>query len=949
MGAALTRCGCGRKRATVAFESAKPPAPASKDSLESDVSGGPGSDGTDAALEQRSFKGLQRLRGRAAGKILRERELQQDAATRIQSTFRRHLIAPGPISLTSAANRAWKALPRDIYGRVFSLVSFSLIPLAAVEGVGTVLVLRFELEFGIIFAILFALNIKALMLNMAGGAITSGRIELPFPGAVGSLGNATILNNAHGMYDAIGSVFLALVTIILRRVYTQFRLRVDQDLVTAADYTVEIRGLPATTTATELSTWLRENFFGVQLIGTTVVMDERKQLATMNRLDAVRRRLRNTTRDVVLHQNKRVLRRRDALLVREHQLLQELREEIAKAQRCTGVAFAVFNRMNDALQVTEEIRHIRYIDGRHVRGRRAPEPSDVIWEDLHMSAPERSSRKLTGMLMSIGVTLIASVVMVVLRCARRAPRASAAAAVPRSGGGAASGTAPACVCARPRSSAVLPSTRMRALPRARARFIKPIWGSGDHWTFVRVVSPVCIVTGNVLINVCVPYFVAHEGWQDRTRRNNAMCLQLGIYQVLNSLAGALLLFWDEDFLLNAAWYDAACSMVSEIVMFTIVVSDVLSLLRPLALVRRLILAPFARSQAEANALWHAEDPLYMPARLSLVLKYLVLALIFAPFSPTVYALASAGARARSLPGRVASPRTLTVAARCRHARAPAATALAGCLLSYAVDKINLLRQLPPLPKTSSRLVLSMVLGQLLPLAVVLHTIVAVCAYVWRAHQLAKWHHGEEESSCGFVSPHVSTSTHRFGAYVKAAIDFISAEEVHVLASCNHSVMWMSASVCAVLVITVLGRTVRPDGLADQAPLLVQGGYNALESGSTQPLWVAAEGLKLYISALQQKLLTDAMTQSLGGPSSFRRAGSALPPRAGPPPGAAGGTALASAGGAAGGTAAAPSRAGETSFKVGGSSAADADANNDEVRRDIPGVAFSLELTTWSHP
>jgi hypothetical protein len=337
------------------------------------------------------------------------------AATRIQAALRAKQSRPGPVSLRLAAHQSHRSLPRDSNGRLFPLCGLSLVPLAAVQGVGNILALRFELEMGLLFAAMFALHYAAVGHNLAGDAITSQPIEIPFPGAASSLGNATSLRAAHGLGDAASSVLFALAITVLRRVYNRWYYHVNDQLVTIADYAVVLSGLPPTTTSDELTRWIREHFFGVQLVGVSIALDEAEILRLMALTAALRGQERDLARSMMRTKSKAGLAAREDVLVRLREAEETLRQLRAVKQPCIGRAFAVFNQMVDAEQVVDEARRHPYYGGARIAAERAPEPSDVLWENLHIGKVSQASRQAVGLLVSVLVTAFATFIMGVAR------------------------------------------------------------------------------------------------------------------------------------------------------------------------------------------------------------------------------------------------------------------------------------------------------------------------------------------------------------------------------------------------------------------------------------------------------------------------------------------------------------------------------------------------------
>lgn len=101
------------------------------------------------------------------------------------------------------------------------------------------------------------------------------------------------------------------------------------------------------------------------------------------------------------------------------------------------------------------------------------------------------------------------------------------------------------------------------------RFIQPVYGDTEHRVLVKVAAPLCIVVGNLAINISVPKIAEYEGWHNATLRNDSLCVKLAIFQVLNSLAGGAMMFVYEGYSLTPEWYTMAGQMTSAIILFTI--------------------------------------------------------------------------------------------------------------------------------------------------------------------------------------------------------------------------------------------------------------------------------------------------------------------------------------------------------------------------------------------
>ncbi|KAG8465178.1 hypothetical protein KFE25_012541 [Diacronema lutheri] len=603
-----------------------------------------------------------------------------DAVVKIQASFRRYLLSPHPVSVALAAERFRRSLPRTPDGELLRWLPPRLsTDFALAEGVGTALALRFELEMGLLLAAMFACSLFALGHNIQGGVLEPPeRFRVPVTGAVGSLGNAASLDDVRGLSEGAGTMLLALALVVMRRVYGEWTRAVEERLTTVADYTVELRGLPAAATASDMARALRARLPGARIVGVTLALDEGALLAAMAACARAHRALREKTR-ALLELRERggaaggeraaVSRERHALAERAAELDGECARLRAVRLPCVGVGFAVFNLASDAqraiahgalecaavradakagarvaeakaeaeVEAEADVGGGRLPERWVMRVQRAPEPSDVLWANLPLRSEERARRRLVAVGTSLVVILTGAIVMGV----------------------------------------------------GRGSTGRPIFGVG------------CIIFGNALINASLPRIALREGWQRVTQLHDSLCAKLAAFQILNSVAALLVWLGNTDGRLSAEWWRECAPIVNAIIVSQIGVSNVFALLRLGSRVRRWFRAPRARTQADANSLWAAKDESFVPVRTSLVLKYAALALMLGPLFPTVYLLGAAG-----------------------------------CAISFAIDAYLLLRQLAPLPHTDGRLILTTALERVLPCALVARVPVALVALAVRSRQLA---------------------------------------------------------------------------------------------------------------------------------------------------------------------------------------------------------------------
>lgn len=724
-----------------------------------------------------------------------------DAAIKIQKIFKRYLLLPRKPSLEIAARRFRRLLPRSRDGALLPWLPPPLSSgFAEVEGVGAVLALRFQLEMGLLLGALFACSLFALGHNIDGEAIEPrSRFSLPITGAVASLGNASSLDDLRGISEGGATLLLALALLVMRRSYGDWVRALDAQLTTISDFALELRGLPPSATASDVSTALRKALPGAQIIGATLALDEGELLTAMSASGAAHRALRELTRKLVCAdlsdarqraQHKARLEEAERHRARAAELDARCAALRAERRPCTGVGFAVCNRVSDAERAIalgtlyfvpapdgcmgaakdDAGAGAQRADAVPVEIVRAPEPSDVLWPNLHVSRAQGKRRQLWSAVPALGVILLAALVM----------------------------------------------------------------GLGRGMDGGPLFSIACLIFGNVLINKTLPAIAMHEGWHHATRRDDSLCAKLSLFQVLNSISGALIWLARERGRLSPAWWEACAPMVAAVVVAQVGVSNGFGLLRLGQRVRRRFRAPRATTQADANALWESADPLFVPVRMSLVLKYASLAIALGPLFPMLQLLGACS-----------------------------------CLLSCVVDSYLLLRQLSPVPHTNGRLVLCTALERVLPCALVSRALIALAALGVRSRQLALELPVLDRCALWPLSEDGG------GGAREAALQVL-----RMPAPCNAALLWATAGGAAALLALGLGLGLqrqrdlreRRARTAAQRPLV--GGDVIVPGGDGRPSkaeYMASAGLGLYLSPTQQRILRELASQRGDDPLSDRAA------------------------------------------------------------------------------
>jgi hypothetical protein len=196
-----------------------------------------------------------------------------------------------------------------------------------------------------------------------------------------------------------------------------------------------------------------------------------------------------------------------------------------------------------------------------------------------------------------------------------------------------------------------------------------------------------------------------------------------------------------------------------------------------------------------------------------------------------------------------------------------ARALSGCILSYALDKFNMVRQMPALPQNNGHLIVTTILGRVMPIALALHVPIALVAYISRSQQLLTSQGVPPDAQCSVNGIHFESSG--VAEWMRALVSWLSAEEIHVLTACNHAVLGMSCGGIVVFALLGCGLAVGPS--EHETTALSLGSYARVEAASSEALFSAQDGLRLYISPTQQQILMDLASKRGEDPLSERSA------------------------------------------------------------------------------
>ena len=409
---------------------------------------------------------------------------------------------------------------------------------------------------------------------------------------------------------------------------------------------------------------------------------------------------------VQLRPESRTLRRQhDKLLLTIERHWAELlrsRAELLRAANtpsvCTGHAIVLFKSRSDAQRC---VRHFELIR-RHERSRdgvsaysldfrqlyfrvshklevaRAPEPSDVLWQNLRCSRTQVRTQNFKTTLSIFAISCV--------------------------------------------STFLITETTISATMNSKG-LLTTLWA-----TPVVIVSNVVIFVGTANLAIFV------ERHHTRSSQHMHMLFKMIFFQLFNTVVAALcfmfrpwekptaaqrtcplthpplspkdnvcfspsLAYLDFDFACVQHWYTTgAVVLVNAVVGDLTAILGLIEFIRPDKLIVRYLIAPRCHSQAEMNQVYALDSELYLPFRYQLVLKMVCIAMTFCSAVPLLLPIA-----------------TLFM------------------FFSYWIDRYNLLRVFKPPPRTTDRTITMSVL-YILPLAAFGHIFFALFFYSKQADQ-----------------------------------------------------------------------------------------------------------------------------------------------------------------------------------------------------------------------
>ena len=224
----------------------------------------------------------------------------------------------------------------------------------------------------------------------------------------------------------------------------------------------------------------------------------------------------------------------------------------------------------------------------------APEPEDVIWENLQYTRAQQTSRFILSSLIILCITILNTTLITV--------------------------------------ASVFQSQVLARYSDGGANAPTLIYVIG-----VFVLCTVTLILCYVSTILTVPLLAFKlERWHQFANRETAILVKLAIFQVLNVIAPSAVFSYVNDWSMAGTWYATGGALVlNSLIGDLFVVNFGIDLLRPDVLIFRRVLAPHAKTQRQMNLLYNREASIYLAFRLQLCCKFFVCGLIFSTAFPVL--------------------------------------------------------------------------------------------------------------------------------------------------------------------------------------------------------------------------------------------------------------------------------------------------------------------------
>ena len=508
--------------------------------------------------------------------------------------------------LSKARKHADAFLPKDRHGKLYPLST----PLKSFHSLGANVALYMYMVhwWSLFFFAASLISFSTLVLNMEGDGLAAEKRNMY---TIHSLGNASELSASFGGTEVV------LVTLMVWFLFWQsgkmkgLARRIITLDTSAANYTVMVGRMPEHTREGEaLDAFFRQ--WG-DVVHTSVAYNHRDLILASRRRAACREALHHcqvewySAKANSFPEKKR--KKAAARVAKAKHALYRADQHAKLLSRqqyhCCGYVFVTFDTVEAAQACIESAKSgPKYYQGHGpLEARMAPEPEDVIWENLQYSRWQRRFRYLLGVL----------IILAALTMSTAGITYSAASQV----------------------------TLMQSFSAGGegAPSLGKLVGS-------YVLLVLLLILGYVSIFALVPVF-AHqlERYHTFAAREMQICYKLCFFQVLSTVLPSTFFTWVDGrnplgtWSLDQPWYATGGTvLLTALVGDFIFVGVLVDLFRPDVVFCRRVLAPRARTQRQMNAWFKRDADIYVAIRVQLVNKMVVIGVMYGAAFPALYVL-----------------------------------------------------------------------------------------------------------------------------------------------------------------------------------------------------------------------------------------------------------------------------------------------------------------------
>jgi len=478
-------------------------------------------------------------------------------------------------------------------------------------GTGVSLYFFFVYYAGLALGVMSLITLPVMISNFNGIYAFDPTEQIHFPNnliVATSLGNRPPHQpvHLHSIMDFLCTLAFLGFLVYYRRRQLLARKEVETKVITAADYTVHAKGLPEDASKEEI----QEHFSKFGEIEQVLVSYHGYK--DRSRLLEQRAKAEEDVEQFTLQIASPVetpgaqdgLAAAQRLVDKTTGELLKLQRTHARNPRCCGHAFVTFklwsaaHKCRDVYKVnrswflsalTKEAPAL-FRGALQIKVKMAPQPSDIMWENLEVSSSSRALRLWATSLFSLVLLLLAT----------------------------------SCIAGVNGKHFFLP--------------IKPL-----PFVFVgliSIVSIVIIIISNVTMFVTLPILTTFEAHSTKSTIEVHIMLRLWFFQVLNTLMGAFM-FWDASHNTEgktnwAHWFSDGGTMLMGVIIGDAVLMNVVELYRPFdVILPRKMGGPKCITQKQLNRVYEAPE-LSLGMRYQMIMKHFTLALALGSALPLSY-------------------------------------------------------------------------------------------------------------------------------------------------------------------------------------------------------------------------------------------------------------------------------------------------------------------------